>query len=73
MPQCDTTNSVFSDTLAKVYIIKSVFQCPKFFDQDDFWRNVKDSIDGRRISSDKLETSSFKHHQFRRYTSGLFI
>jgi NAD dependent epimerase/dehydratase family enzyme len=32
----NTTNSVFSDTLAKVYGYKICLQCPKFFDQDDF-------------------------------------
>jgi hypothetical protein len=46
-----------------------------FFDQDDFGEMSKIVLTGRRISSDKLEETSFTliTTQFRRYTSGLFI
>jgi NAD dependent epimerase/dehydratase family enzyme len=55
----NTTNSVFSDTLAKVYGYK-ICLCPKFFDQDG--EMCKKILTGRRISSDKLETGfHFKH------------
>jgi NAD dependent epimerase/dehydratase family enzyme len=44
----NTTNSVFSDTL-RFMVIKSVSQCPKFFDQDDFGEMSKIVLTGRKF------------------------
>jgi NAD dependent epimerase/dehydratase family enzyme len=55
----NTTNSVFSDTLAKVYGYKICLpNVPSFF-QDDFGEMSKIVLTGRRISSDKLEETGF--------------
>jgi NAD dependent epimerase/dehydratase family enzyme len=43
----NTTNSVFSDTLAKVYGYKICLPNVPSFDQDDF-EKCQDSIDGKK-------------------------
>jgi NAD dependent epimerase/dehydratase family enzyme len=55
----NTTNSVFSDTLAKVYGYKICLPNVPSFDQDDFGEMSKIVLTGRRISSDKLEETGF--------------
>jgi NAD dependent epimerase/dehydratase family enzyme len=70
----NTTNSVFSDTLAKVYGYKICLPNVPSFDQDDFGEMSKIVLTGRRISSDKLEETGFHFkHRNLEDTSGLFI